>query len=133
GLGTVAADLFVLIVVTGFLRGRFAGRWPWAWRSIHAAAYAAWPLAVVHGLLAGRTAKPYVDWSYGACLALVGLALVIRLVAAMRGGRQTAAHSVPPPASPPVYAPVPAVTQKELHDLRAAMPRAWRAPRALPP
>ena len=133
GLGTAASDLVVLLVVTGIARGRFAGRWPWAWRAIHATAYLAWPMSIGHGLLAGRTARPYVDWSYGACLALVALAVAIRLVAALRGGRQTAAQPVPHHASPPVYGAVPAVTQSELHDLRAAMPRAWRAPRALPP
>ena len=45
--------------------------------------YCPWP--------AGRgTAKPYVDWSYGACVAAAGLALVVRLVAAGRV-RETAA------------------------------------------
>ena len=69
GLGTVAADLLVVTVVTGLLRGRFARARPaWLWRALHAAAYLCWPLAIVHGLLAGRTAKPYVDWSYGACV-----------------------------------------------------------------
>ena len=73
GLGTVASDLLVLIVVTGLLRGRFAAVRPaWLWRALHAVAYLCWPLAIVHGLLAGRTAKPYVDWSYGACVALGG-------------------------------------------------------------
>ena len=107
GLGTVAADLFVLIVVTGFLRGRFAGKWPWAWRAIHAGAYAAWPLAVVHGLLGGRTAKPYVDWSYGACLALVAIALAIRVVATVRGNNEKLAHPVPDRLSVPAEGLIP--------------------------
>ena len=98
GLGTLASDVFVLIVITGFLRGRFAGKWPWAWRSIHAAAYAAWPLGVVHGLLGGRTAKPYVDWSYGACLGLVAIALAIRVVATVRSDEEKLAHPVSGPA-----------------------------------
>ena len=107
GLGTLAADLFVLIVVTGFLRGRFAGKWPWAWRSIHAAAYAAWPLSVVHGLLGGRTAKPYVDWSYGACLALVAIALAIRVVATVRNDSEKLAHPVPDRLSVPAEGLIP--------------------------
>jgi hypothetical protein len=130
GLGTVASDLVVLIVVTGIARGRFVGRRPWTWRAIHATAYLAWPMSIGHGLLAGRAAKPYVDWSYGACLAAVGLALVIRLVAAVRGGKQTAAHPVPHQASPPVA--VPATMPERLPGLGAAAPRR-RAPRALPP
>jgi hypothetical protein len=107
GLGTLAADLFVLIVVTGFLRGRFAGKWPWAWRSIHAAAYAAWPLSVVHGLLGGRTAKPYVDWSYGGCLALVAIALAIRVVATVRNDSEKLAHPVPDRLSVPAEGLIP--------------------------
>jgi hypothetical protein len=107
GLGTLAADLFVLIVVTGFLRGRFAGKWPWAWRSIHAAAYAAWPLSVVHGLLGGRTAKPYVDWSYGGCLALVAIALAIRVVATVRSDTEKLAHPVPDRLSVPAEGLIP--------------------------
>lgn len=91
GLGTVAADLILLIAASGFLRPRFAAsRQPWLWRATHASAYLAWLLSILHGLLAGRTAKPYVDWSYGACLAVVALALAIRLVAASRGRQQSA-------------------------------------------
>jgi hypothetical protein len=114
GLGTVASDLLVLIVVTGLLRGRFAAIRPaWLWRALHAVAYLCWPLAIVHGLLAGRTAKPYVDWSYGACAAAVGLALVFRLAAGPRAGEiaagsvDTAPAGIPAPAVPPAAAPVP--------------------------
>lgn len=95
GLGTVASDLIVLIVITGFLRGRFAGQHPGAWRAIHAIAYAAWPLSIIHGLMAGRTAKPYVDWSYGACVALVALAMGIRFAASVRTDEEKLAHPVP--------------------------------------
>jgi len=86
GLGTIATDLFVLIIMTGILRRRFAAATrPWVWRSLHATAYLAWPMAILHGLLAGRAAKPYVDWSYGGCLAAAGLALALRYVAMTRG------------------------------------------------
>ncbi|HEX5290274.1 MAG TPA: hypothetical protein VFX25_15540 [Streptosporangiaceae bacterium] len=107
GLGTLAADLFGLIVVTGFLRGRFAGKWPWAWRTIHAAAYAAWPLSILHGLLGGRTAKPYVDWSYGACLALVAIALAVRVVATVRTDNEKLAHPVSDRLSVPAEGLIP--------------------------
>ncbi len=86
GLGTLASDLFVVIIVTGALRKRFAvGARRWVWRGLHVTAYAAWPMAILHGLLAGRAAEPYVDWSYGGCLAAVLLALAFRYVAAIRG------------------------------------------------
>ena len=99
GMGTLASDLFLLILVTGIMRGRFATVRPtWMWRALHATAYVAWPLGILHGLLDGRTAKPYVDWSYGACVAAVGLALIVRLVVAARV-QETA--SSPVPAAPP--------------------------------
>ena len=131
GLGTLAADLLVLIVVTGFLRGRFAGKWPWAWRSIHAAAYAAWPLAVVHGLLGGRTAKPYVDWSYGACLALVAIALAIRVVATVRSHDEKLAHPVPDRLSVPADVLIPG--SRVALQAQAAYPEALYPPAQYPP
>ncbi|MFG2119698.1 hypothetical protein [Streptomyces sp. NPDC048710] len=78
-LGTIAADLLVLITATGVLRGRFAGsRRPWLWRVLHSTAYACWPISLAHGLTAGRTAHAWVLWGYGLCAALVALALTVR-------------------------------------------------------
>ncbi|HEV8218678.1 MAG TPA: hypothetical protein VGQ05_00270 [Streptosporangiaceae bacterium] len=111
GVGTLACDLFVLIIVTGILRRRFATAGnPWLWRALHGTAYLCWPLAVLHGLLAGRLAKPYVDWSYGACLAAAGLALTMRFVATVRS-RDTAAQPVPERAASALYA-APAVLDR---------------------
>ncbi|MEU7691392.1 hypothetical protein OHB01_18090 [Microbispora hainanensis] len=88
-LGAVASDLFVVIVATGVMRGRFAqAERPWLWRGLHDLAYLAWPVAILHGLTAGRTAAPWVTFSYVACLAAVGAALLIRLAAATRPARQ---------------------------------------------
>jgi hypothetical protein len=81
GLGTMAAYLMVTVLWTGIARARFAGSGrPWLWRTLHSAAYLAWPIALVHGLQAGRAAKPWVLVSYVLCLLLVVVALVIRLV-----------------------------------------------------
>jgi hypothetical protein len=111
GIGTLACDLFVLIIVTGILRRRFAtASNPWLWRALHGTAYLCWPLAVLHGLLAGRLAKPYVDWSYGACLAAAGLALTMRFVATIRT-RDTAAQPVPDQPASALYA-APAVLDR---------------------
>jgi DMSO/TMAO reductase YedYZ heme-binding membrane subunit len=99
GLGTLALDLMLVIIASGVARRRFAGR-PAIWRVLHVTAYLAWPLAIAHGLLAGRHAKPYVDWSYGACLAAVALALVIRLVATTRSRTEVAPYPVPEPTAP---------------------------------
>ena len=81
GLGTIASDLIILLVITGIMRGRFNahGR-AWRWRAIHYTSYASFVFGVWHGLLGGRPGKPYVDWSYGLLVALVLLALVVRIV-----------------------------------------------------
>ena len=74
GLGTIAADLIVLLVVTGILRQRFTGHGKaWQWRAIHYSSYVAFVFGVLHGLLGGRAAKPYVDWSYGFAIAVTAL------------------------------------------------------------
>ena len=51
GLGTVAFDLLLALVVTSLLRERIGYR---VWRAVHWAAYAAWPIALVHGLGTGK-------------------------------------------------------------------------------
>jgi len=82
GLGTIASDLIVLLVVTSILRKRFTAHGKaWRWRAIHYTAYVAFVFGVLHGLLGGRTAKPYVDWSYGFAIALTALGLAVRFLA----------------------------------------------------
>jgi DMSO/TMAO reductase YedYZ heme-binding membrane subunit len=93
GIGTLASDLVLLILATGVARHRFAAGWPGTWRAVHVTAYLAWPLAVAHGLLAGRQAKSYVDWGYGGCMAAVALALLIRLVTTTRGRAEVVRQS----------------------------------------
>jgi predicted ferric reductase len=69
GLGAVATDLLIALVVTSLLRGRIGYR---AWRAVHWAAYACWPVALVHGLGTGT------DTSLGWVLALyLGSLLVV--------------------------------------------------------
>jgi preprotein translocase subunit SecG len=101
GLGTVASDMFIVIMMTGIFRARLAANMsPKAWRVIHASAYAAWIFGLVHGLLAGRPAKAFfgfsgfVAWSYGACVVAVAAALMVRLVAKNRAGNELASHPV---------------------------------------
>jgi hypothetical protein len=137
GLGTLASDLFLLVLVTGIMRGRFATLRPtWMWRALHAVAYLAWPLGILHGLLDGRTAKPYVDWSYGACVAAVALALIVRLVVAARV-QETA--SSPVPAAPPWLSAggagswLPGGAVAQIEPVRAHPRAVTRPPLALPP
>ncbi|MFC6023479.1 hypothetical protein ACFP2T_45900 [Plantactinospora solaniradicis] len=80
GLGTVAGVLMVSVLWTGLVRVRFAGVGkPWLWRALHSVSYAAWPIALVHGLQAGRAAATWVTVSYLLCVALVVGALLVRL------------------------------------------------------
>jgi DMSO/TMAO reductase YedYZ heme-binding membrane subunit len=80
GLGTIASDLIILLVITGILRGRFnASAKAWRWRAIHYTAYLSFVFGVWHGLLGGRPGKPYVDWSYGFVIAFVALGLAVRI------------------------------------------------------
>ncbi|MGH3255498.1 MAG: hypothetical protein ACRDOU_08830 [Streptosporangiaceae bacterium] len=90
GLGTIASDLILLLVVTSILRKRFTAHGKaWRWRAIHYTAYAAFVLGVVHGLMAGRDAKPYVDWAYGFAIAFTALALVTRFLAISLRSKRT--------------------------------------------
>jgi len=50
GLGTVAFDLLVTVIVTSLLRHRIAPR---AWKLVHLLSYVLWAVAIVHGLGAG--------------------------------------------------------------------------------
>ena len=50
GLGALALDLVLALVVTGLLRRRIGQR---AFRTVHWVAYAAWPLALLHALGTG--------------------------------------------------------------------------------
>ena len=58
GLGTIAFDLLLAVTITSVLRGRIGHR---TWRAVHWAAYACWPLALLHGLGTGTDAS--VGWS----------------------------------------------------------------------
>lgn len=81
GLGTIASDLIILLVITGILRGRFnAGGKAWRWRAMHYTSYLAFVFGVWHGLLGGRPGKPYVDWSYGFVVAFVLVGLAVRVL-----------------------------------------------------
>ena len=82
GLGTISSDLILLVIVTSIFRKRFTAHGKaWRWRAIHYSAYLAFVFGVMHGLLGGRAAKPYVDWSYGFVIALTALALMVRFLA----------------------------------------------------
>lgn len=77
GLGALALDLLVALVVTSLLRGRLGVR---AWRAVHWAAYACWPTALVHGLGTGSDVRPgWLTWLALGCCAVVVTAITVRL------------------------------------------------------
>ena len=80
GLGVVSGELFLVLVATSMVRERIGHS---LWRAIHWAAYAAWPLAIVHGFGTGSDEKAW--WAlviYLPCVAAVVIAIAWRL----RGG-----------------------------------------------
>jgi hypothetical protein len=82
GLGTIASDLILLVVITSIMRGRFnAHGKAWRWRAIHYTSYASFVFGIWHGLLAGRPGSSAVDWSYGLLVAFVLLGLAVRIFA----------------------------------------------------
>jgi hypothetical protein len=77
GLGAIAVDLLIALVVTSLLRRRIGYR---AWRAVHWAAYACWPIAVLHGLGTGSDTRLGLVLALNvACLAAVVLAVWWRL------------------------------------------------------
>ena len=120
GLGTIASDLIVLLVVTSILRKRFTEHGKaWRWRAIHYASYVAFVFAVLHGLLGGRTAKPYVDWSYGFAIAVTALGLAVRFLAISLRPRESlpsspSADRARPAGSSPLHAAALGLAQARL-------------------
>ena len=77
GLGAVAFDLLLAVAITSVVRARLGHR---AWRAVHWAAYAAWPIALTHALGTGSDVRQ--GWfgavGYG-CGVVVALAVIARL------------------------------------------------------
>jgi DMSO/TMAO reductase YedYZ heme-binding membrane subunit len=128
GLGTIASDLIVLLVVTSILRKRFTGHGrAWQWRAIHYSSYVAFVFAVLHGLLGGREAKPYVDWSYGFAIAVTALGLAVRFLAiSLRPkesvGQDPSVDRVRPSGSSPLHAAAMSMAQAQLGGTVQVLP-----------
>ena len=77
GLGTLAFDALVIVIVTSLLRDRMPLR---LWRAVHWTSYAIWPLAFIHFIKTGTDAA-HGRWGlYLAvgCLLVVGVAATAR-------------------------------------------------------
>lgn len=73
GLGTLAVDLLVAVSVTSWLRHRISER---AWRAVHYATYALWPMALVHGFVLGTASQAGLRAVTAAC-GVVGVGAVL--------------------------------------------------------
>jgi sulfoxide reductase heme-binding subunit YedZ len=92
GLGAVAFDLLLALVITSLVRVRLGYR---SWKAIHWLAYACWPVALVHGL--GTGSDTQAPWM---------LLLVAASVAAVVGAVWWRAYGVQPPQLAPRLAAV---------------------------
>ena len=80
GLGVISFELLLAIAVTSLLRGYLGHN---TWRAIHWLTYAAWPVGVIHGL--GTGTDTWSAWMLAitaACVAAVGVAIILRLTTA---------------------------------------------------
>ena len=94
GLGTLSGWIMMLVMWTGLARARFVGKGkPWMWRSVHAISYLMWPIALVHGLAAGRAAATWVIVSYVICVLFVLVGLAVRLSVSLNRRKDFASTS----------------------------------------
>lgn len=96
GLGAVAFDLLLALVVTSLFRARIGLR---GWRAVHWLAYASWPVALAHSL--GTGSDGHSSWLV--VLAVVSTLLVaaatlarVLLTPGLEGGRRLAAAGAVP-------------------------------------
>ena len=73
GLGAVAFDLLLALVVTSFLRRRIGFA---IWRGVHWLAYASWPVALLHSIGTGSDAR-------AAWLSVLGVVSLLAVAAAV--------------------------------------------------
>lgn len=84
GLGAVAFDLLIALIVTSLLRLRIGYK---RWKATHWLAYAAWPVALLHGIGTGTDTR--VGWMVVLTLGCVGVVLVAvlwRVLDGLEGG-----------------------------------------------
>lgn len=77
GLGTVAFDLIIALIITSLLRARIGHR---TWRWVHWLAYVSWPVSVAHSL--GSSTDMQSGWLLGlgiGCILAVAAALAWRV------------------------------------------------------
>lgn len=77
GLGAIALDLLLAVLVTSLLRAHLGGR---TWRAVHWAAYGSWPIALVHTFGMGTDSRErWVTALCVTCVVVVAAALLWRV------------------------------------------------------
>jgi predicted ferric reductase len=77
GLGTVAFDMLLALIISSLIRTRLPYR---AWRAVHWLAYASWPVALWHGLGTGTDSRlPWLVLLDAACVLVVAAAVGWRI------------------------------------------------------
>ncbi len=90
GLGAVAFDLLLAVILTSLLRARVGPR---VWRATHWLAYACWPVALLHTLGTGSDVRT--TWLLAlsvACLAVVLAAVLVRALGSWAAVPRTGAR-----------------------------------------
>ena len=88
GMGALAIDLSLAVVVTSLMRFRIGMK---AWRAVHWLAYAAWPIAAIHGIGAAS------DLQSGVLLDVV-LAMIVAVATTIAWRASVAPTHKPTPA-----------------------------------
>jgi methionine sulfoxide reductase heme-binding subunit len=88
GLGAVAADLLLAVAVTSLVRRRLGYR---TWRGVHWAAYACWPVAILHGLGTGSDVKS--TWMLALTIGSVAAVLMAVLARVWRASTPSPART----------------------------------------
>ena len=87
GLGAVAVDVLLAVIITSLMRVRIGYA---RWRYVHLLTYAMWPIALVHGLGTGSdTRAPWMWWLDGICAAIVVASVSWRLIACQPAEHRT--------------------------------------------
>lgn len=87
GLGTVAFDLVLAVIITSLLRHRISDR---VFRFVHWFVYAMWPIAVAHTLGNGTDAwSPWLLSILGVCLTVILAAIIWRQATQPTGAPDT--------------------------------------------
>jgi sulfoxide reductase heme-binding subunit YedZ len=82
GMGALSWDLMLAVLITSLLRARLGHA---SWRVVHWLAYAAWPIAVIHGIGEGTDTPTIWMWTINACcIGAVIAALAVRLITVPR-------------------------------------------------